>query len=126
MITDYAHTPDAMERVLLSAREIGAQRIILVFGAGGDRDRGKRPMMGRVAHELADICFVVNDNPRTECLQQICADIVARFPVELHNAHPESYFNWLQDMWHARHTGDWDEMNQVSATRKETEKKVTS
>jgi len=113
VITDYAHTPDALERVLLAAREIGARRILLVFGAGGDRDRGKRPMMGRIAHELADVVFVCNDNPRTECLQQICADIVSGFPVELHNAHPEANFNWLQDMWHTRHTGAWDEMGQT-------------
>ncbi len=71
MLVDYAHTPDALERVLDTMRAVTPRRLIAVFGAGGDRDTGKRPEMGRVGVEHADLCVLTSDNPRTEEPQRI-------------------------------------------------------
>jgi UDP-N-acetylmuramoyl-L-alanyl-D-glutamate--2,6-diaminopimelate ligase len=78
VIVDYAHKPGALENVLRAARDLaGGGRVICVVGAGGDRDRGKRPVMGRLASELADVAIVTSDNPRSEDPQAIIAEIVA-------------------------------------------------
>ena len=77
VLRDYAHTPDALARVLQTLRAVTPGRIIAVFGAGGDRDRGKRPEMGRIAQQLADVAIVTSDNPRTENPDAIIDDIVA-------------------------------------------------
>jgi len=77
VIVDYAHTPDSLENVLRAARDIAAGRVICVFGAGGDRDRGKRPLMGEIAGRLADVALVTSDNPRSEAPEEIVSEIVA-------------------------------------------------
>ena len=78
VIVDYAHKPDALENVLRVARELAdSKRVIVVVGAGGDRDRGKRAPMGRLASELADVAIVTSDNPRTEDPEAIAAEMVA-------------------------------------------------
>jgi UDP-N-acetylmuramoyl-L-alanyl-D-glutamate--2,6-diaminopimelate ligase len=76
VLVDYAHTPDSLDVVLQAARELGRGRLIAVFGAGGDRDRGKRPLMGRIARERADLAIVTSDNPRSEDPLVVIQDIV--------------------------------------------------
>jgi UDP-N-acetylmuramoyl-L-alanyl-D-glutamate--2,6-diaminopimelate ligase len=86
VIVDYAHKPDALDNVLRAAIDLAdGNRVLCVLGAGGDRDRGKRPVMGRLASELADVTIVTSDNPRTEDPETITAEIVsgARGPVEV-------------------------------------------
>ena len=77
VMIDYAHSPDAMDQVLRTLRTGPTGRIVTVFGCGGDRDRAKRPVMGRIAAELSDHAIITSDNPRTEDPDQIIADILA-------------------------------------------------
>ena len=76
VIVDYAHTPDALENILNTAKGFAKSNIITVFGCGGDRDTTKRPLMGAIAQRLSDICIVTSDNPRTEDPELIIEDIL--------------------------------------------------
>ena len=77
VLVDYAHPPDSMENVLRAARRLTEGRLISVFGAGGDRDRDKRPLMGHAGAELSDLAIVTSDNPRSEPPEAIVEQIVA-------------------------------------------------
>lgn len=83
VLVDYAHTPGALETVLEAARELARGQLICVFGAGGDRDRAKRPLMGQVVRELADVALVTSDNPRSEDPATIAAEIVDGLDLEV-------------------------------------------
>lgn len=88
IFVDYAHTPDALENVLATLKEILSGRLICIFGCGGDRDKTKRPQMGKIAARLSDLVIVTSDNPRTEDPAAIIEDI--RKGIEPTGLHPYS------------------------------------
>jgi len=89
VIIDYAHTPNALENILLTARSFTAGRLICLFGCGGERDTGKRPVMGALAQELADLVVVTSDNPRGEDPMQILSHILSGMDVSRGKIHVE-------------------------------------
>ena len=89
IIVDYAHTPDGVENVLKTARQIAKRHIIAVFGCGGDRDRTKRPIMGRLAAELADVVIATSDNPRSEDPEAILREVEAGVQEKIGDKHHE-------------------------------------
>ncbi len=86
IIIDFAHTDDGLRNILTTIREFAPNKVITVFGCGGDRDRSKRPVMGKVVSELSDLCFVTSDNPRTEDPSDIIAEIVSGISEEKKNS----------------------------------------
>ena len=80
IVIDYAHTPDALEQVLLSLKKQTEKQVHVVFGCGGQRDKGKRILMGEVARQLADKIIITDDNPRNETPETIRAEIMAGCP----------------------------------------------
>ena len=89
ILRDYSHKPDALERALETVRAFTLGRVIVVFGAGGDRDRGKRAPMGEIAVRLADVAIVTSDNPRTEDPERILDEVEAGMRAKPHHREPD-------------------------------------
>jgi UDP-N-acetylmuramoyl-L-alanyl-D-glutamate--2,6-diaminopimelate ligase len=104
VVVDYAHTPDSLENVLKAARGLTDKRVIVVFGAGGDRDRTKRPLMGAIASRLADQVIVTSDNPRSEDPEKIIEEILNGS--KPHTAHDVDRKRAIQDAIAQAHNGD--------------------
>jgi UDP-N-acetylmuramoyl-L-alanyl-D-glutamate--2,6-diaminopimelate ligase len=125
VMRDYAHTPDALERLLATVRPITPGRIILVFGCGGDRDKGKRPVMGQAAARGADVVIVTSDNPRTEDPEAIINDIIAGMDGKRHQRESDRHVAIATALGQARPgdlvvlAGKGHEDYQVLGTRKE-------
>lgn len=89
VVVDFAHTPDALERLILTARAVARGKVITLFGCGGDRDRGKRPQMGRIATSLSDYSVITSDNPRTERPEEIINEVLSGVAGENYTVVPD-------------------------------------
>ena len=98
VVVDYAHTPDGLENILKTGRQIVENRLITVFGCGGDRDRTKRPLMGKIAAQYSDFCVVTSDNPRSEDPEAIIDEIIPGM-----NEIPGSHYAKIVDRREAIH-----------------------
>lgn len=103
VLVDYAHTPDGLENVLTTARKLTDKRLIVVFGCGGNRDATKRPIMGKIAADLADVAIVTSDNPRKEEPEAIIRNILDGMPL---NAKPEVVVDRREAIEHAIKTAE--------------------
>ena len=122
VLIDYAHTPDGLENVLSSVKDFCRGRLIAVFGCGGDRDRTKRPIMGRIGVELADLAIITSDNPRTEVPMDIIRDIVAGLPADAKNY--EVVENRIQAIQHAMDIAGKDDIIVLAGKGHETYQEI--
>ena len=122
ILIDYAHTPDGLENVLSSVKDFCKGRLIAVFGCGGDRDRTKRPIMGRIGAELADLAIITSDNPRTEVPMEIIKDIVAGLPETVKNY--EVIENRVDAIHHAMDIGQKDDIIVLAGKGHETYQEI--
>ena len=122
VLIDYAHTPDGLENVLSSVKDFCKGRLIAVFGCGGDRDRTKRPIMGKIGTDIADIAIITSDNPRTEDPAAIIADIVAGLPKDAKNY--EVIENRIEAIHHAMDIGQKDDIIVLAGKGHETYQEI--
>ena len=122
VLIDYAHTPDGLENVLSSVKDFCKGRLIAVFGCGGDRDRTKRPIMGKIGADWADLAIITSDNPRTEEPGAIIADIVAGLPETAKNY--EVIENRVQAIHHAMDIGQKDDIIVLAGKGHETYQEI--
>ena len=122
ILIDYAHTPDGLENVLSSVKDFCKGRLIAVFGCGGDRDRTKRPIMGRIGAQLADLAIITSDNPRTEVPMEIIKDIVAGLPEDVKNY--EVIENRIEAIHHAMDIGQKDDIIVLAGKGHETYQEI--
>ena len=122
VLVDYAHTPDGLENVLSSVKDFCKGRMIAVFGCGGDRDRTKRPIMGRIGTELADLAIITSDNPRTESPAAIIDDIVQGLPETAKNY--EVIENRVEAIHHAMDIAEKDDIIVLAGKGHETYQEI--
>ena len=122
VLIDYAHTPDGLENVLTSVKDFCRGRLIAVFGCGGDRDRTKRPIMGKIGGEIADLAIITSDNPRTEVPMDIIRDITAGLDPQVHNF--EVIENRIEAIHHAMDIAQKDDIIVLAGKGHETYQEI--